>query len=241
MKDLQRIIGNRRSLLFFDLEATQVSHELIEIGAYRVTLNDDLSIKKVFKPYHAYVKPKHRIGAIVTKLTGITEKIINEKGISYREVLSGLQKYLGKQFGETLFVCYGDQDPRILQASSENNMDASREVSRYISRHCFDFLAFLGRFVRDENTNPLSLTHMCELFGLTFEGTAHGATADAKNLMNLYEAFLAKPEVVKESYKRLLSHLNGVPTPLRKLVSKLNSGETITPAEYDAIIQESLQ
>ena len=241
MKDLHRIFGERRTLLFFDLEATQVSHELIEIGAFRVTLNEDLSIKKVFKPYHAYVKPKHRIGAVVTKLTGIDEKLIERKGISYREVLTGLQKYLGKEFNRTLLVCYGDQDPRILQASSENNMDASREMSRYLSRHCFNFEVYLGNFFRDDNGNFLSLSNICNRMGLEFEGVAHGATADAKNLLNLYVAFLEKPELTIEGYKHVLTATHSIPAPLREVAKRLLNGQTVTPEEYDYIVKESLK
>ncbi|MBQ9457764.1 MAG: exonuclease domain-containing protein [Bacilli bacterium] len=241
MKDLAKHIGDRRTLLFFDLEATQISHEAIEIGAYRVSLNDDYSIRKVFRPYQAYIKPKHRIGQLVTKLTGITEDTIAKKGISYREMLNGVRKYLGKEFGKTLFVCYGDQDPRILQASSENNMDADRETSRFMSRHCFDFLAFLGQYIRDDHNNPLSLTHMCERFSIQFEGKAHGALADAKNLLSLYEAFLTKKDVVKESYKRLLSATGSVPPPVKKILNRLSEGKTVTPEDFDRMVEESLK
>lgn len=241
MKDLLRIIGERKTLLFFDLEATQITHECIEIGAYRVTLKDDLTVKKIFKPYHAYVRPKHRIGSVVTKLTGITEKTIADKGISYREMLGGLQKYLGKEFGKCLFVCYGDQDPRILQASCENNMDAPRDVSRFVSRHCFDFEAFTGRFIRDEKGNYLSLSHICELFGLDFEGTAHGAQADAKNLLNLYSAFLSRKDIVQREYEMILARGNNVPPPVKAVLDRLNKGQTVTPEDYRRIVGDHLK
>ena len=240
MKALASAIRKHRTLLFFDLEATQISHELIEIGAYRVTIRDDFSIKKIFKPYHAYCKPKHRIGHVVSKLTGITEKTIADKGISYREVLNGLQKYLGKEFKDVLLVCYGDQDPRIFQSSMENNLDASRDVSHYLSHHCFNFSAFLSQYIRDENNNVMSLSRMVDHLGLQFEGAAHGALADAKNLLNLYVTFLERPDLVVKDYKLRLTRNPDVPPALRAVATMLNEGKTITPEEYEKIVLETI-
>ena len=240
MKALANAIRKHKTLLFFDLEATQTSHELIEIGAYRVTIRDDFSIKKIFKPYHAYCKPKHRIGHVISKLTGITEKIIADKGISYREVLNGLQKYLGKEYKDVLLICYGDQDPRIFQSSMENNLDANRDVSRYLSHHCFNFSAFLSQYVRDENNNVMSLSRMVEHLGLKFEGTAHGALADAKNLLNLYVTFLEHPELIVQDYKLRLTRNPDVPMTMRRVAAMLNEGKTVTPEEYDKIVEETI-
>ena len=240
MKDLKRLLGDKRSLLFFDLEATQFSHEMIEIGAIRVFIRDDYSIKKEFKPYHAYVRPKHRIGSVVTKLTGINEKTL-EKAISYREVLNGLKKYLGKEFGKTVFVCYGDQDPRILQATIENNLDADKETSRFIMKHCFDFLKFFSQYVRDDHNCYLSLTRACEAMEVPFEGKAHGALADAKNLMNLYSAFLKRSDLIELQYRKVLAKGGDLPAPIVTLINRLNKGETITQEIYHQIIKESLK
>lgn len=240
MKDLKRLIGDRRTLLFFDLEATQFSHEMIEIGAIRVTIKDDYTFKKVFKPYHAYVHPKHRIGSVVTKLTGITEETL-EKAISYREVLNGLKKYLGKEFGKTVFVCYGDQDPRILQATVENNLDADKETSRFIMKHCMDFLKFFSQYVRDEKNCMLSLSRACEVMAIPFKGKAHGALADTENLMNLYDAFLKNPQMVEGEYRKLLGRGASLPTPVAQVIARLNKGETVTPEIYQQIVKESLK
>lgn len=241
MKELQRIIKDRRCLLFIDLEGTQISHEMIEIGAYKVILKDDLTPKKVFKPYHAYVLAKHRVGPIVTKLTGITDLKLKKEGIPFRTVLEQLKKYLGKDYDRALLVSYGSQDARIILASSENNMDASTDQARYLSRHFFDFGEFVARFVRDESGNMLSLTNALKTFEVPFEGTAHCALDDAYNLFLLYKAFVERTDITKSHYKSVLSKLHHLPTPIRMVLNRLTAGETVTPEIWDKLVEDSLK
>ena len=46
MKILDRKLRKKRTLVFVDLEGTGFSHEMIEIGAYLATLNEDGTIKR---------------------------------------------------------------------------------------------------------------------------------------------------------------------------------------------------
>ena len=70
MKDLEKIINSRKSLCFLDLEGTQFSHEMIAIGAIKVDIRKDLSIKKIHKGYYSLVLAKNKIG----KLNEFAEK-----------------------------------------------------------------------------------------------------------------------------------------------------------------------
>ena len=241
MKELKRIIKDRRCLLFIDLEGTQITHEMIEIGAYKDILKDDLTPKKVFKPYHAYVLAKHRVGPIVTKLTGITDMKLKKEGIPFRAVLDGLKKYLGKDHDQALLVSYGAQDAHIILASSENNMDASTDEARFLARHFFDLGDFAARFVRDDAGNMLSLTNALKMFEVPFEGTAHCALDDAYNLFLLYKALLERRDILKNRYKDVLGKQHHLPTPIRTVVNMLTSGETITPEVWDRLVEDSLK
>ncbi|MCF0113256.1 MAG: hypothetical protein HUJ60_04705 [Bacilli bacterium] len=241
MKELQRFLKNHRLLCFYDLEGTQMSHEIIEIGAYKVLLKDDFTIKKVFRPYKAYVRPKHRIGHVVTKLTGIDEKLLEKKAIPFREMQAELSKYIGKDFANCLFIAYGSQDGAMFLASAENNMDASMEMARTVMKHTVDFSSLLRNYVQGTDGNPLSLTKSCEIFGIEFSGTAHDALADAKNLLELYRAFVTDYDTVAAQYKKVLEKSAHIPAPARKLFAALGEGKTVTPADYDAIVKECLQ
>ena len=241
MKDLARALRGHKCLVFIDLEGTQVSHEMIEIGAYKVLLRDDLTIKKVFKPYSSYVLAKHRVGHIVTDLTGITDFKLKKEGKPFRQVQQALQKYLGKDYKNCLFISYGSQDAKIFLTSAENNMDASMEEARYVAHHFLDFAEFVGKYVRDQNGNILSLTHCLSAFGVDFEGAAHDATVDAYNLLLLYKAFLENKDVVLREYKLQLNRIGHCPAPLLATLRALLRGETVTPERFDEFVRESLK
>ncbi len=241
MKALEKRLQKQRCLIFIDLEGTQMSHEIIEIGAYKVILRDDLTVKKIFKPYHAYVLAKHRVGPIVTKLTGITDLQLKREGIPFRTMQVQLKKYMGKDFNHPLFVSYGPTDSTMFLASSENNMDASTDEARFVSRHFFDLAGFIGQFVRDEHNNIYSLTNVLKIYNVEFEGTAHNAQADAYNLLLLYQAFLANPETTLRYYMRLLGNGNHLAAPVAEVIRALTKGKTVTPDDFRNIVLESLK
>lgn len=241
MKSLEKIIKDRKVLVFLDLEATQFSHEMTAIGAFKVTLKDDYTIKKIFKPYSAFVRPKGRVGEVVSQLTGITDKLLAEKGISFREVQKALQKYVGRDFKKCLFVSYGSQDARIFMASAENSMDCDYQLARFVSHRTFDYEEFLKNYITSESGQPLSLTNACKAFDVKLSGKAHDATADAYNLIQLYSAFLKKKDMVVSRYAETLVHSPKVPEPIRALIAKLNKGESVSPDEFQNMLKESLQ
>ena len=241
MKDLKNIIKDRRFLVFYDLEGTQASHEIIEIGAYKCKIDDDFNVRKIYKPFKAYVRPKHRIGHFVTKLTGISEKTIQDKAISFREMQNQFIKYLGKDKERCLFVSYGSQDGEMFIASAENNMDASMEFSRFVAKRTWDFCAFLKRYLQNPDGNPFSLERACEKFGIHFAGQAHDALADAYNLMDLYRRMLEDKETLGKAYQETLYNANKVPAPVREVLRRLSEGETVSPEDFSAIIQRSLK
>ncbi len=75
------------SYVSFDIETTGLSpkfHEIIEFGA--VDINQDL---KVGKTTQFFIKPKDKIGSFTTELTGITQQMLDSKGLYIKE---GLEK-----------------------------------------------------------------------------------------------------------------------------------------------------
>ncbi len=242
MKALEKKLLEHRCLVFIDIEGTQATHEIIEIGAYKVILRDDLTVKKVFKPYHAYVLAKHRVGPIVTKLTGITDLQLRREGIPFRTMQVQLKKYIGKDFRNPLFVSYGPTDAQMFLASSENNMDASTEEARWVARHFFDLANFIGQFVRDEKSNTIfSLTNALKIYGVDFEGTAHNAQDDAYNLLLLYQAFLEKRDITLQRYMKVLARTSHLPEPVAEVINKLSNKETVTPDSFRKIVEDSLK
>ena len=91
MKNLKRIVGNRKTLVFIDLEGTQFSHEMIAIGAVKVDLHKDCSVKKIHKGYYTLVLPKNKIGRVVTDLTGLTDAEVKKDGIRFRAAIQNFK------------------------------------------------------------------------------------------------------------------------------------------------------
>jgi DNA polymerase III alpha subunit (gram-positive type) len=170
MKALEKELRGHDCLIFLDLEGTQFSHEMIEIGAYKVYLNKDQTVKKIFDGYTSYVKAKAKVGRVVTNLTGITDEKIKKDGVPFRVIQQGFRKYVGKDWGKCLYVTFGSHDLRIIMQSADNNMDASMEEARYVTHNAFDLSEFISRFIKDDNGNSLSLTNYLKVFNVPFEG-----------------------------------------------------------------------
>ena len=79
MKKLDTLLKKRKTIAFLDLEGTQLTHEIIEVGLVKVTLNPDNSIKKEYKGLKLYVLPKSHVGSVVTHLTGITDSLVKRE------------------------------------------------------------------------------------------------------------------------------------------------------------------
>lgn len=241
MKSLEKKINNSKVLCFLDLEGTQFSHEMIAIGAVKVYLRKDKTIKRICRGYYTLVKPKNRIGKVVTDLTGITEADIKKSGVPFRVALEGLKKYMRRDFTKSMYVTFGNHDLRILAQSLAHNLDVKKEDVQLLIKHNFDFADFASSYVKDENNNTYSLTNFLKLFHIDFEGTQHNALADAKNLAYLYDAFLKQKVIVKNEYKKVLSHARHLPEPVHDVVQALSEGKTVTPEDFEQFIDKSIR
>ena len=218
-----------------DYEGTQFSHEMIALGAILVVIDPKTGrIKKKKAPFKTYVKAHNRIGSYVERLTGINEELLKQKAVSFNDAMKAFKAYCGLNFKKATFITYGNHDMRILGQSIAYNLSYPKDVTSQIQKNYFDYSVFIGEFVRDEKGNPLSLIHLCELFGVPEAGTAHDPEIDAINLANLYDAFLEKKDLVLDEYKKhIKTHSNSLPTPIHNVVIKLASGENVTAEEFE--------
>ena len=223
-----------------DLEGTQISHEVIELGAWKVYLKDDLTIKKIFKPFKCYVLPKHKVGPVVTEMTGITDKMLQEEGVSFRLAQQGFRKYVGGDWYRSMFIAYGSQDIVMFKNSVDNNPDAFTEDVRFMSHHYLDFASFLSSYVKDDKGNVLSLQHACEMLKAPMVGKNHDALSDARNLISLYSAFLEQKDLIKERYLKILSNGGTMSTALRRAALALANGKDVTAQDFQQWVKEEL-
>ena len=241
MKDLEHHIHYRHSLCFLDLEGTQFSHEMLALGAVKVDLRKNMTIKKYHKGYYSLVKAKNKVGKVVVDLTGISDEQLKKEGKPLRVVISELKKYLGRDFTKTLFVTFGSHDLRILSQSLAYNLDAPKADIQLMIKHSFDLGEFISTYVKDENNNTYSLANMLKIFGVEFKGTQHNAYADALNLAYLYDAMLNHKDILKDEYKKVLYKYRHLPEPIQNILHKLEAGENVSPKDFDIFVKESLE
>jgi len=241
MQALEKILKGRKSLCFIDLEGTQFSHEMIAIGAVKVDVRKDGSVKKIHRGYYTLVKPKSRIGKVVTDLTGITEKDVKEKGVPFRVAIRDLKKYMGMYFSKCLFVAFGSHDFRIMAQSLAHNLDVDKDDVETIIKHQFDLADFLSTYVKDENNNNLSLANFLKVFNIDFKGTQHNALADTLNLVYLYNAFLKNQEIVVNEYCKTLGMIRHLPEPIHLAIEKLSKKENVSAEEFESYVRNALK
>ena len=237
MKKFERLLKGHKSLVFLDFEGTQFSHEMIAIGATHVIIDRHGFIKKHKKPFRIYVKAHNRVGKIVTDLTGITDEMLKQKGVSFFTAMSELKKYCGLSFRKSSFITFGNHDMKILSSSISYSFDFPKEIVQCIQQNYIDFSAFIGEFMRDDKGNPLSLIRYCDAFGVKQASPAHDPAVDAENLAWLYDATMRKSDILLEEYKKVLKSFNHFPLPVSTVVKKLASGENVTSEEFDVEIK----
>ena len=241
MKALDKHLNNVKTLCFLDLEGTQFSHEMIAMGALKVSIKKDGTIKKIHRGIYSLVKSKNRVGNVVTELTGITDAQLKKNGVSFRQVMDMLKKYMGRDYTKCKYVTFGSHDLRIIAQSLAHNLDAKKEDVQILIKHNFDLAEFASNYVKDENNNNYSLANFLKVFGLEFKGTQHNALSDAINLAYLYDALLKNKDIMKEEYMKVLGKMRHLPDPVHSVLEDLASGKTVTPQDFEKYVEESLK
>ena len=241
MKKIQKLLKKHKYICFLDFEGTQFSHEMIAWGATLATLDKNLKIKSHKKPFKVYVKAKNKIGHFVENLTGITQRDLDRVGVPFAKAMKDLKKYCGHAFNKCSFMTFGNHDMKILSQSFAYNLDAPGEITSVIQKNFIDFQAVISEFIKDDNNNPFSLENYLSLFGVEFKGKAHSPEYDAYNLMNLYNEFLNKKDIVLEEYLKVLTKVNHLPEPIKRSVAKLAKGEDVSGEEFKTFAEEYIK
>lgn len=237
MKILQNEFPKTDKLLFLDLEGTQYHHEIIEIGAILVSLDDEKRIDRSipFKHFKVYCKPHEEVGKVVTDLTGITEDIISEKAVDYTTANKMLTKILGTFDSNLRVVVFGNLDKTMLKytASFYSLGDVAFSTSWFLAKRIWDFSTFISRYVvnMENGGKAFSQLKLMEIFSVFPCGQAHDSYNDAFNLLNLYDKVTKSPEILADNYlKILLNDSNKLKESnfMFEILKRIINGETIT-------------
>ena len=241
MKALDKHLNYVKTLCFLDLEGTQFSHEMIALGAVKVSIRKDGTIRKIHRGIYTLVKAKNKVGSVVTDLTGITDAQLKKDGISFRQTIDMLKKYMGRDYSKCKYVTFGSHDIRIISQSQAYNLDVKKEDVQILIKHNFDLSEFLSTYVKDENNNNYSLANFLKVFHLEFKGTQHNALMDAVNLAYLYDAFLKNKDIVKEEYIKVLAKMRHLPDPVHDVLQQLVEKKNVSYDDFENYVDQSLK
>lgn len=240
MKKLYNQVRECKQLIFLDLEGTQFSHELIAIGALKVTLTRKGTIKKRVDTFKMYVKPKNAIGRYVVQLTGITKELLAEEGVSFDVALAEFRKFVGRNISKTKYVTFGTHDMRILRQSGKYTPEAEHEYISYIGKRVIDLSAIISEYVKD-GKNTYSLTNLCKLFNVPLVEPAHDPLNDALMLAGLYDSLFKNTDLIVKMYRELLLDLTKIPRPYKKLMQKIVKEGQATYSDFEKLIREEIE
>ena len=149
MKRFEKLLKTHKYVLFMDFEGTQYSHEMIAIGAVLGKLKNNGTFIAAKKPFKVYVKAKNKIGNYVVNLTGITEKKLQDEGVSFKSAITAMKKYCGLAFKKCSFCTFGNHDMKILSQSFMYNIDSPKEIVSQIQKNSiiFYFYFSIGLFI----------------------------------------------------------------------------------------------
>lgn len=242
MKFLENLLKCKRKLVFFDLEGTQTTTEIIAIAAIKVVLDAKYNIKKIDeKKFKVYVKSKGEVGHVVSKLTGINDELLADLGISYQEAFDKFMAFVGKDLRTSMFVTYGNYDRKLFFETCKINDNYRIEDVQYMMSNYVDLSLFISKFMKDDKNNLLSLSECVEMLGGGFQGLKHDPMADTLNLVQVYDLFTKNKNIVKERYRKLISSDPKLPKPVANVLKKLNSGQNVTPKDFQQYIDDYIK
>lgn len=242
MKLLNQKLKDKRKIIFFDLEGTQSTSEIIAIGAVKVTLDAKFNILTIDNTgFKRYVKANGSIGPIVKKLTRIDENLLKKEGITFEQACKDFTKYVGGDLNSYCFITYGDYDMVMLKRTSMLHDESTKMLYQVISRNYFDYSSFVSSFITNKKGKIISLIDaITKLGGKPFENQ-HDPLCDTQNLILLYRLVREQRKQLAALYKEALANKTDVPPVMLQIIRKLNENKTITPEEYQNIIEDYLR
>lgn len=240
VKEISKLLNGAKTLVFFDLEGTQFSQEIIAIGAFKCTLDNKNNIKKVFPGFKVFVKSHDEVGKIVTKITGITDSLLDSEGINFYSAMQKFKKYVGTSHS-IRYISYGNFDVRLLHQTAKIAALSEDDFIKSIFKNYIDFAAVFGKYIKSSKGTQLSLLDALKVFNTTPEGEAHDPLFDAKNLMLLYGDFVTNKSKLLESYLQVLQKHCYPYNAINKLLAKLAKDGTVSTEDLKNFASEDLK
>lgn len=229
MEAFNKLIKNKKTLVFLDLEGTQFSHEIIAIGAVKCKIDEN---GKIFKgkqsKFKCYVKSLGAIGRFVQNMTGINEQILKEQGVTLETAFAKFKKFIKVPFEQCAFITFGSNDAKMIIDSITRSEPKNAFVGYNIVNNCVDFLMFISQFCKDSKNNNYSLVNYLKVFNIAPVGISHDPLNDALDLRNLYSAMNKHKDILLSEYLKVIGRQKIYSAPIKVVLEKLVNGESVT-------------
>jgi DNA polymerase III epsilon subunit-like protein len=194
----RKVMKARYPYLFtsLDLELNQPSDKIIQIGAVKF----NLLTGQIYDKLKTYVKIDEKLCTDesichIPKLTGITDEILEEKGIDLISAYRELREFHNKPVEingelETAMLnpfVWGGDDSRCIREQVQAAGYEFSNKNHYCFGHRFFDVKTIFQLLQIANHESLKggLKKACQKWDVKFEGRAHDATVDAYNTAKL--------------------------------------------------------
>lgn len=198
----KELMGNCKVLLCTDLEATcnddnsfpREERETIEVGIYALNASGGCMRDVPSYEYQRFIKPSiHKVlTPFCTSLTTITQGQIDSEGVSYAEALVetlDIQTQLTTRLDSGWLWCsWGAYDKnQLIQDGNLHGLSPLLAPERHFNMKVwFSSMGYGG-----ETKKGMGLGKAVNRLGLNWDGTAHRALDDARNLGNIVKHITA--------------------------------------------------
>jgi len=160
--------------------------EIIEIGVVPV----DLRTHEIGEGESIYVYPERStVSDYCTDLTGITTKILKDKGVKYVDAIRTLtEKYDSRKY---TMISWGDYDKNMFWKMADLHVTDYPFPPTHINLKYF-FGMWIGM------TNLIGLKKALDKLGMEFEGVQHCGRDDAYNTARIFVAMLDSFKLVRD-------------------------------------------
>lgn len=172
-------------LTCLDLELNQPSGKIVQIGAVvGDTLNGEISQR-----IRIYVDPGEPIAPFITELCGITQRDIDEKGVTLKEAYLQLKDFHNR-FSEFINpVTWGGGDSQAIF----DQLDEDTRAEFCFGRRWIDAKTMhVSKMISDGRVISGGLSTCMKMYGLKFTGRKHDAQDDAENTWKIYHEMIKR-------------------------------------------------
>lgn len=240
MKILKNLLEDCKHLLFIDFEGTQMSHEVIAIGALICDCDSSYIPSNEYKTFKCYVKANAPIGYIIETMTGITQSKLDDEGLTFEDAMLKLNLFIANKTDKLKVVTYGNQDVRMLMTtlSKVNNPSPFlKEFCNFLAKNTLDFGTFISKYIRGKKNEFISLIHLRDFLKIAPSGTSHDPLVDSMDLYNIFKTITSHKEILIEAYTSLLVNSNLVPASIKNLIVDLVNGKTVSPEDFKLALE----